>query len=111
MDVFHTNPFRSAVKKLLTADELAAFENFISVRPDHGQVMPGLGGLRKVRWARAGKGKRGRVRVIYFYAIIRNAVYLIDIYAKAKAADLCPENKRRLLRFVEELKRTLKEEE
>ena len=47
-------------------------------------MIPGAGGLRKVRWSRAGMGKRGGVRVIYFTRLARGEVVLIVVYAKAK---------------------------
>ena len=47
-------------------------------------MIPSAGGLRKVRWSRAGMGKRGSVRVIYFTRLVRGEVVLIVVYAKAK---------------------------
>jgi hypothetical protein len=51
--------------------------------PDAGDVIPGSGGCRKVRWSRAGSGKRGGVRVIYFTRLSAGEIWLLLIYAKA----------------------------
>ena len=51
-----------------TEDERGAFASFLASHPDAGDVIVGTGGLRKVRWSRAGSGKRGGVRVIYFFS-------------------------------------------
>ena len=53
--------------KLWTEDDRTAFVDFIAGNPDAGDIIPDTGGLRKVRWSRPGMGKRGGVRVIYFY--------------------------------------------
>ena len=60
------------------------FISWIAVNTDAGDVIPGSGGLRKVRWSRAGMGKRGGVRVIYFTRNERGEVVLLLVYAKAK---------------------------
>jgi len=69
---------------VLPHDEQALLIAWIAGNPLAGDVIPGAGGLRKVRWQRSGMGKRGGARVIYFLRNDRNEVVLIAIYAKAK---------------------------
>lgn len=55
---------------------------FLSQNPNAGMVIPGSGGLRKLRWSLRGSGKRGGVRVIYFNRLNRGEIWLLAIYAK-----------------------------
>ena len=68
-----------------------AFIDWIAVNPMAGDVIPGAAGLRKVRWQRAGMGKRGGARVIYFNRLDAGLVVLLTIYIKAKFDNLRPE--------------------
>ena len=67
-------------------------------------VIPGAAGIRKARWARPGQGKRGGVRVIYYFASTAGTIYLLDIYAKNQQSDLTPDDKKQLKRIVEGLR-------
>lgn len=66
-----------------TEVERGEFAAFIANHPDAGDVIPGTGGCRKIRWSRAGSGKRGGVRVIYTARLKSGAVVLLVIYAKS----------------------------
>lgn len=66
-----------------TDDELGAFCAFIAMHPNEGMVVPGSGGVRKLRWGRAGAGKSGGVRVIYFARSQAGELVLLTIYAKS----------------------------
>lgn len=66
-----------------TVDEHGEFCAFIAGRPDAGDLVPGSGGCRKVRWSRAGTGKRGGVRVIYTAHLAAGELVLLVIYAKS----------------------------
>jgi hypothetical protein len=65
-----------------TEDEHGEFCSFLAQNPEAGDVIPGSGGCRKVRWSRAGSGKRGGVRVIYFTRARSGEIWLLLIYAK-----------------------------
>jgi hypothetical protein len=67
------------------------FVAWIAGHPDAGEVIPHTGGLRKLRWTRAGMGKRGGARVIYFLRRVDGRIVLLLVYAKAKFDDLRPE--------------------
>jgi len=85
--------------------EREAFVTFIASNPGVGDVIPDTGGVRKVRWARAGGGKRGGVRVIYFYHDAGRPLYLLMVYAKARREDLSPDEKRAVRALAAVLKR------
>jgi hypothetical protein len=78
--------------------------NFIARNPEAGDVIPETGGVRKLRWGRAGSGKRGGARVIYFYHDARRPLYLLMVYAKAQQEDLSPDEKRAVRKLVGILK-------
>jgi hypothetical protein len=64
-------------------DERGAFVAWLAVNPESGDVVRGSGGCRKVRWARAGAGKSGGVRVIYFNRLSNGEIWLLTMYAKS----------------------------
>jgi hypothetical protein len=86
---------------LLTADERIKLEFSLAKDPEAHPVIPGLSGIRKARWRMEGKGKRGGVRVIYFYAIIAEQILLMEVYAKNERGDLANDQKKELKRLVE----------
>jgi len=68
----------------------------LAERTDAGKVIPGTGGLRKLRWAAKGHGKRGGARVIYFWWLADDKILLLDIYAKGRQEDLSADEIARL---------------
>jgi mRNA-degrading endonuclease RelE of RelBE toxin-antitoxin system len=96
--------FSTQLADLWTDAEYAAFQQFLATHPETGDVIPGLGGLRKVRWAAKGKGKRGGARVIYLLLVLPGIIYLFHAYTKGDITDLSPEQKKRLRVAVEEIK-------
>src|SRR5207249_2809730 len=74
--------------------EREAFIDFIARNPAEGDLIPDTGGVRKIRWARSGSGKRGGVRVIYFYHSGDRPLYLLLVYAKARRENLTAEEKK-----------------
>jgi mRNA-degrading endonuclease RelE of RelBE toxin-antitoxin system len=105
--VVETDVFRRRVERLLTDWERDTLREFLSRNPEAGVVVPGLGGIRKLRWAqqRTGKGKRGGVRIIYCYVLPADTVLLLEIYAKTQKEDLTHEEKKKLRQAAEQLKR------
>lgn len=73
-------------------------QNLLAVNPEAGDVMPGTGGFRKVRWAdpRRTKGRRGGLRVIYYYFLSDWQIWLVAIYDKDEASDLTASEKKAL---------------
>ena len=94
--VAQTDLFLRQASELWTEDEHEAFVNFIAMHADVGEVIPGLGGNRKIRWVREGMGKRSGSRVIYFFYDEDSPIYLLQVYAKGAKADLSPKEKKNL---------------
>lgn len=84
---------RSAAK-IWNDEELGALVDHVAHHPEAGDVIPGTGGVRKLRWGRSGSGKRGGARLIYFYYHPGCPLYLLLAYAKAQAIDLTPDEKK-----------------
>lgn len=104
--VAETATFVRQAATLWTEEERTDFVDFIARNPETGDVIPQSGGVRKVRWSRRGSGKRGGVRVIYFYHDADMPLYLLMIYAKAQRDDLSPDAKRTVQSLVTTLKRS-----
>jgi hypothetical protein len=104
MTVAETAPFIRQAAKLWTEDDRTAFVNFIAANPDIGDVIPDTGGLRKIRWSRPGTGKRGGVRVIYFYHDDTMPLFLLLIYAKTQQENWTKDEKRRVQTLTEAIK-------
>ena len=81
--LIETLTFAADADKLWSEEERLEFFEWLANNPDAGDVIPGSGGCRKVRWSRAGSGKRGGVRVIYFTRLSAGELWLLLIYAKA----------------------------
>ncbi len=98
--------FTEWVEAYLTDEGLAALQRVLLRDPQAGDVMPGCGGLRKLRIAdrRRGKGKRGGVRVIYLHVPEPNLIYLITVYGKDQKDDLSPDDKKLYRQLAEVLK-------
>ena len=92
--VAETPLFLCQAAELWDEAEHYEFVTFIASKPLAGDLIPETGGVRKVRWRRLGSGKRGGVRVIYFYHDTGRPLYLLMVYAKARQEDLSPDEKR-----------------
>ncbi|MGZ8217784.1 transcriptional regulator [Methylomagnum sp.] len=88
LTVIETPIFQCMAAEIWSDSEREAFVSFISAEPMAGDVIPGSGGLRKVRWSRPGMGKRGGARVIYFTRLANGGVVLIAVYVKAKLENI-----------------------
>jgi mRNA-degrading endonuclease RelE of RelBE toxin-antitoxin system len=102
MLVVETPVFTRRVLKLLTDDDYRLLQHELVARPDVGNIIRGSGGLRKVRWAATGRGKRGGVRVIYYWSVDREIILMLLIYGKNEQDDLTAEQLRALKGLVEE---------
>jgi hypothetical protein len=91
----------------LTDDEYLELQLQLARNPEAGDVVPGTGGFRKVRWAdlRRGQGRRGGLRVIYYYFEQQRRIWFLTIYGKDEAADLSSKEMRALKAAIEEEKR------
>lgn len=80
--------FSRLLAEYLSDDEYAALQWALTQRPDAGAIIPGSGGIRKLRWAGSGRGKRGGIRVIYYWKNRAGEIWLLTLYAKNEAADI-----------------------
>ena len=88
-------------RKYLHDDAYRALQIELLLNPRSGDVIQGTGGLRKVRVASKGKGKRGGARIIYYYLDEYKRFYLLTIYAKNEIVDLTSDEKQQLNSFME----------
>ena len=81
----------------LDDDEYSDLQQFLIRNPHAGELIPKSGGIRKVRWARAGMGKRGGLRIIYYVRYKPNEFWMLTLYAKAKRENIPAHILRQLL--------------
>ena len=92
--------FEKRRKGILDDDELFRLQEWLVAYPGAGKMIPGSGGLRKLRWAATGRGKRGGIRVIYFWWLADDKILLLDVYAKGKQENLAAGETEKLKRRV-----------
>ena len=96
--------FLSQVGSSISIDERDEFINFIARNPDAGNIIPGTGGVRKVRWGSKNKGKSGGIRVIYYFYDEIAPVFLLTAYGKGEKENLTSEQKKQISALAHILK-------
>lgn len=104
-----TPTFTRHASKLFTDDEKVELINLLATDPLAGDVMPGTGGVRKLRFRAAGSGKRGGGRVVYYYLDEDTPVYALLAYAKSAKTDLTPDERRAVAVLAAAIKAETKE--
>ena len=102
MRFIETPVFTTSVARHLADESYRRLQVALMLRPEQGPLIPGAGGLRKVRWAKPGSGKRGGVRIIYYWAPAATAFYMLYCYAKNEQGDLTPAQAKTLGRLARE---------
>jgi len=97
-----THVFTELVCKSLDDDAYRALQVTLLLRPEQGAVIPGSGGLRKIRWGTKGGGKRGGFRIIYFWHKASATCFMLFLYRKNEQGDLTAVQTRTLARVVRE---------
>ena len=92
--------FTRAITALLSDDQYRDLQNALVDNPELGSLIPGTRGLRKVRWSMTGRGKRGGIRVIYYWWISGEKLLMLAAYPKNVQDDLTPVQKKILTRLV-----------
>lgn len=100
MRLIETAIFTRQVIAALPDDSYRALQAALVDRPDVGTLIPGSGGLRKVRWQLPGRGKLGGVRVIYYWAIRHDTILFLFLYPKNVQAGLSARQLRELRRII-----------
>ena len=88
MAIVETSIFTRLICSLLPDEEVRRLQLAFVLRPDQGAVIRGASGLRKVRWNQPGRGKRGSLRIQYYWDRAANRLYMIYVFEKARQADL-----------------------
>ena len=102
--VLHLPKFKAEATALIGAEGIEAVAAYLAGRPGAGDVIPGAGGARKLRWAAKRKGKSGGARIIYVYVVIAARIYLLRCYAKNVKTDLTADEKKELRQIAVHLK-------
>jgi mRNA-degrading endonuclease RelE of RelBE toxin-antitoxin system len=102
MVIIETSVFTRRVQALLDDDEYRRLQTVLVLRPDAGDLIPGGGGLRKIRWGAKGRGKRGGFRVIYYWVVKQDRILMLFLYAKNEQDDLTAAQLKVLHQIIEE---------
>ena len=97
-----TSVFTRQISKLISDDAYREFQQELLFNPAAGDIIKGSGGLRKLRWRSAAKGKRGGIRVIYYWYVEDSEIFLLLAYGKTEKADLSTKEIKILRALVEE---------
>ncbi len=106
MKFVETPVFTRQIVEIMGDSEYASLQSALVLQPELGDIIPGSGGLRKVRWTEQsrGRGKRGGVRVIYYWFRPDEVIYLLLGYSKTERDDLTADQKRTLKKLIAEFK-------
>jgi hypothetical protein len=97
--------FEKTSAGLLSDEEIRLLEEALQANPEAGAVQASTGGVRKLRVAVSGRGKRGGARIIYLYVRVRETIYMIAAFAKNVQENLTSEQKREMRLLTEVLKK------
>jgi len=101
MVIIETSIFTKRIKELMKDEEYQDLQNTLVTHPEEGKLIQGSGGLRKIRWGIASRGKRGGIRAIYYFANSKNQIFMLMVYAKNERSDLTKEQLSLLNKVVE----------
>lgn len=88
MQIVETSVFTALIAQMMSKNDYHALQLYLSIHPDAGDLIPGSGGLRKLRWKNRMKGKRSGNRVIYYWNVRKDIILMLFIYSKNKHSDL-----------------------
>lgn len=102
MKIIETSVFTRQIQTLMTDEEYRLMQEALVVRPELGNTVAGSSGIRKMRWHSQGRGKRGGTRVIYYWAVGDDALFMLLAYGKSKQENLTQTQIQILRKLVEE---------
>ena len=102
MEIIETSIFTRKIRELISDEEYGELQFTLIQRPDVGVVIPQSDGIRKIRWSVSGRGKRGGIRVIYYWYVNEQQIYMLLAYAKNEQANLSAAQLKVLKKLVEE---------
>jgi hypothetical protein len=97
-----TQVFTASLRRHLGDERYRALQLALVLRPGQGLLIPRGGGLRKLRWGAEDRGKRGGVRIVYYWAVAEDVCFMLYVYAKNEQGDLTAAQMRVLVRMVRE---------
>ena len=101
MLIIETPIFTRRIQAILSDEEYRPLQIHLVNKPDVGKVISGSGGLRKLRWSAGGHGKRGGIRVVYYWFMSKDTILLLFAYSKSEQDDLTSEQLRQLRKVIE----------
>ena len=103
MEFVEAPAFTRNIAAYFADDEYLRLQRWLANNPESGDLMPGSGGFRKLRWAdpKRSKGRRGGLRIIYYYFLADQQIWLMAIYDKSEASDLTAKQKKALKNALE----------
>jgi hypothetical protein len=104
MEFIEAPPFTRRLADYLNDEEFIRLQTWINRNPEVGDLIPGTGGFRKMRWAdaRRGRGQRGGLRIIYYYLPSAHQIWLMTLYGKNEISDLTAQQRKALKLAIEE---------
>jgi hypothetical protein len=102
MKFIETTIFTRQIQELMVDEEYRLMQETLLVRPELGSIIPGSGGVRKVRWSSQGRGKRGGSRVIYYWAVNDETLFMLVAYSKSSQENLTQSQIQTLKTMVKE---------
>ena len=109
MKFIETRKFTEIITKLLTDDGYKELQEFSIKNPKAGKVIKNTGGLRKLRWNVEGKGKRGGIRTLYYYADIHSIFFMIYAYPKNVADNITKQQSKLFKSLLDKIKKELED--
>ena len=97
-----TSVFTRHITDVLSDDDYRLVQEALLRRPAQGDLIEGTGGVRKLRWSEEGRGKRGGLRLIYYWHVEREIILMLFLYRKSEQKDLTAEQKRILAKAVQQ---------
>jgi hypothetical protein len=101
MNFIETSMFTRHIVSLLDDTDYTILQRALLLNPALGDIIPGSGGIRKLRWAAKGHGKSGGARVIYYWAVSEETILMLDAYPKNVKVNLTKDEIKKLRRIVE----------
>jgi len=101
MEFIEAPAFTKYVYEYLSEDEYLGLQSFLLQYPEAGNIVPGSGGVRKIRWAMSGRGKSGGVRVIYYFKRQDDEIWLLTIYSKSERENIPAHVLRQIAKEIE----------
>lgn len=102
MVFIETSLFTKYRSNYLNDEAYRSLQDYLIEQPEAGALIQGTGGLRKLRWNMGSKGKRGGIRIIYYFELKKSHIYLMTLYSKNEMTDLSAKDKKLLKQLLEE---------